>query len=384
MHFIGIDVAKDKHECCLLNGGDGTAITFTFANSHNGFTEFLSRVKSRCGDEKLKVGLESTGHYTANLLSFLNAHGFEVAVFNPLSVSLHSKADSLRRTKTDKNDSRYLAQMLMAADFKPYQKPSYHNERLKSLTRARFRLVGELQPVKNRFRRLLQILFPEIQGFFSPLYSPTALSLLEKFPSAKDIASANIVKLRNILSVGRMRLDKPDSLKALAKTSVGTYDAGAAFELKMVVQRIVFLTNQKMLFDEEIKAVMDELKSPITSIPGIGMVLGATILAEIGNRNFETSAKLLAFAGCEPATYQSGNYTATKTKMVKRGSRYMRWALFLATRAARIHSPSFAAYLSRKKSQGKHEFVALTHGMKKLIRIIHTILTKNIQYSEPF
>jgi transposase len=228
------------------------------------------------------------------------------------------------------------------------------------------------------------MLFPEIQTFFSPIYSPTVMSLLAKFPSATDIARANISKLRSILSTGRMKLDKADRLKALAKTSIGICDDGAAFELKLVVQRITFLQNQKQLLDAEIQAVMNKIKSPITTIPGIGTVLGAIILAEIGDRVFQTPAKLLAFAGCEPATYQSGNYTATKTKMVKHGSRYLRWALFLATKAARIYSPSFSGYISRKKSQGKHEFVALSHGTKKLVRVIHAVLSKNIPYTEPF
>jgi len=386
MFFIGIDAAKDKHDCSVLSSEDGTLDNFTFTNSREGFTNFLEQIQKLCGNSKTKVGLESTGHYSANLLSFLNAQGFEVVVFNPLSVSRQRAAASLRRTKTDKNDSRYIAQMLMAANSLPYQKQSYHISALKSLTRARFRLVKEIQPLKNRYRRLIHIVFPELQGFFCKIDLPAVLNLLQVFPTAKDIANANIVTLTNILSKashGRFKRDRAEKLKALAKTSIGIHNIGDAIELKLTAQRIQFMDTQKDQFDNEIKSVMLDLNSPITSVPGIGFTLGAIILAELGDRNFATPAKMLAFAGCEPSTYQSGNYTAARTPMVKHGSRYLRNALFLAAKAARLHSPSFAAYISRKKSQGKHEYVALCHAIKKLVRIIFAVLNSNTKYTEP-
>lgn len=163
MVFVGIDVAKDKHELYAVDS-DGVVLCdhLTFANSAVGFASLLERV-SAWG--KIKVGIEATGHYSSNLLSFLEAHDFEVVVFNPLSVSRLRSANSLRRTKTDKNDSRYIARLLMTGNANPYQSQSYDISVLKSLTRARFRLFQEIQPLKNRFRRLLHILFPELQGF---------------------------------------------------------------------------------------------------------------------------------------------------------------------------------------------------------------------------
>lgn len=385
MVFVGIDVAKDKHDLFAIDS-DGVVLCdhFTFANSAAGFASLLERISAW---DKIKVGIEATGHYSSNLLSFLKAHDFEVVVFNPLSVSRLRSAASLRRTKTDKNDSRYIARLLLTGNADPYQAQSYNISVLKSMTRARFRLFQEIQPLKNRFRRLLHILFPESQSFFSNLYGKTSLTLLSLLPSAKDIADCNILKLTKILSEssrGRLKRDRAEQLRSLAQNSIAAYNYGDAFELRQTVQRIQFLSSQMSEIEREIDSVMAELNSPITSIPGIGNLLGATILSEIGDiKNFGNPNKLLAFAGCEPSTYQSGKYTAANTPMVKHGSRYLRRALYCAADMAYVNSPSFRAYIDRKRAQGKHYYVAMSHGMKKLVRIIFAVLSRNIPFSEP-
>lgn len=385
MVYVGIDVAKDKHICFAVDD-DGVVRCddFTFANSSSGFAEFLERMLPL---GKIKVGLEATGHYSQNLLAFLNAHNFETVLLNPLSVANSHKAATLRRTKTDKSDARFLTSLLIKEDFDSYHNQSYHITVLKSLTRARFRLFQEIQPIKNRFRRLLHILFPELPGFFSNIYGNTALSLIQALPSAKDVSECNVLALTKILasaSHGRLKRSKADSLKALAKSSIGTYNYGDAFELKQTTERIRFIASQMSDIEAEISKIMTEIHSPITSIPGIGNLLGATILAEIGNiALFANPDKLLSFAGCEPSTYQSGKYVANKTPMVKHGSRYLRRALYCAAEMAYVHSPSFHAYIEHKRSQGKHYYVAMSHGMKKLVRIIFAVLSHNIPFSEP-
>lgn len=388
MVFVGIDVAKDKHDCHAVNS-DGVILcdNFSFANSSLGFSAFLELANSWDSPDNIKVGLEATGHYSSNLLSFLNAHSFQVVVFNPLSVSKLRSASSLRRTKTDLNDSRYIARLTMTEGFSPYRNPSYHISVLKSLTRARFRLFSEAQPLKNRFRRLLHVLFPELHGFFSNIYGNTSLNLISVLPSAKDIAECNILKLTKLLSDfshGRFKRSKAETLKQLAQSSIASYNFGDAFELKQTVQRIRFISSQMSEIEREIDSVMLSLNSPITSIPGIGNLLGATILGEIGNiKSFVSPDKLLAFAGCEPSTYQSGKYTATQTPMVKHGSRYLRRALFCAADMAYVNCLSFRSYIDRKRAQGKHYYVAMSHGTKKLVRIIFAVLSRNQPYVEP-
>jgi transposase len=330
--------------------------------------------------------MESTGHYSLSLLHFLKSLNFEVSVFNPLSVSMKRKSESLRKTKTDKCDARHIARLLVAGSSKPYYEQSYHIQRLKSLTRARFRLTSEITPLKNRFKRLVHMLSPEIQGFFSPLYSPTALTLLATLPGANAICDCNALKLTKLLaqaSHGKIKRAKADELKALAKNSIACGTSGDSFELKLAAERIMFLLKQQELLDFEIESAMNDLNSPITTIRGIGNVLGAIILAEIGDINlFATPAKLLAFAGCEPNTYESGKYVASKTPMVKRGSKYLRRALYLATDMAFVHNKTFRDYINKKRTEGKHFYTAMSHGMRKLVRIIFAVLTKNTPFIE--
>lgn len=390
MLYIGIDVAKDKHDAHIMSScGEVIRDYVSFSNSDEGFRQFADIVKicRSNAKETVKVGIESTGHYSTNLIYFLERQGFETVVYNPLSVSKLREAGSLRRTKTDKNDARYLARLLMTEDINPHVILSYHIQTLRSLTRARYRLIKEIQPLKNRYRKTIHVLFPELEKFFCKVDLPSVLYLLERFPSAKDIANCNILTLTKTISqasYGRFKRSKAESLKELAKNSIATYDRGLAIELKLLVQRILFLNGQKEVLENEIKTVMAEINSPITSISGIGDILGASILAEIGDIHaFSTPAKLLAFAGCEPSVYQSGQYVATKTPMVKRGSRYLRNALYLATSSAFMHSSSFRTYINRKREQGKHFYVAMSHGMKKMCRVIFAILTKNITYTEP-
>ena len=274
----------------------------------------------------------------------------------------------------------------MTDSSEPYRSPVYHISTLKSLSRARFRLIKEIQPLKNLYRRQIHILFPEIGKFFCNFYTNSILTLLQSFPSAKDIAECNVLRLSKILSEsskGRISKEKAVQIKQSAKDSIASYDRGLAFELKQIIDRILFLEQQKADLEKEISRIMDEINSPITSIPGIGKILGAAILSEIGDiANFSTPAKLLAFAGAEPSCYQSGKYTATNTPMVKHGSPYLRNALYLATTAAYIHSPSFRLYIGNKMAQGKHYYTAVSHGIKKMTRVIFAILKTNTAYSE--
>jgi len=389
MVYVGIDVSKDKHDCHILtSNGEVLCDNFSFPNSMEGFNAFMDLITDCCKGDfgNLKVGLEATGHYSKNLLLFLYKSKLFVVVLNPLSVNQSRKAGSLRKTKSDKNDARFIAEMLFTNKSCSYQDQSSDISALKSLTRARYRLVKEIQPLKNRYRRSVQLLFPELSTFFSSLYLNTVFSLLKVLPGAKDIAECNILKLSNILSKsshGKLKRDKAEALKFAAVNSIGSYNIGDAIELKFIIERIEFLKTQESELETNIKTIMQKINSLITTIPGIGFILGAIILAEIGDiSKFSSPSKLLAFAGCEPSTYQSGKFTAANTPMVKHGSKYLRNALYLATTMAYLHSPSFRAYIDLKRSQGKHYYIAISHGMKKMSRVIISILTTDKPFVE--
>ena len=164
MIYVGIDVAKDKHDCFISNS-DGEVLfkAFTIPNSLDGFNELYSKICSVSDDfTKVKVGLEATGHYSYNLLGYLLDKGLPTFVINPLHTNLYRKSLSLRQTKTDKVCRMTIASMLMSdVNLKSYSDTSYHNEELKSLTRYRFDKVKERAKLKTSVSRLVTILFPE-------------------------------------------------------------------------------------------------------------------------------------------------------------------------------------------------------------------------------
>lgn len=126
--------------------------------------------------------------------------------------------------------------------------------------------------------------------------------------------------------------------------------------------------------EAEIDCIMDEIQSPITSIPGIGSQMGAMILAEVGDFScFDSPDKILAYAGLSPSIHQSGQMKNCYAHMEKRGSRYLRYAIFNATRFVCNWNPIFAAYLAKKRSEGKHYNVAISHAAKKLVRLIYAM-----------
>ena len=386
MIYVGIDVAKSKHDCFVTNSdGEVLRAGFTIQNSMSGFQELYEIILSfepNPSLQNIRIGLEATGHYSNNLIDFLLAKNLNPVVLNPLSTNLFRKGQSLRKTKTDKSDARFITMMLITEDVKPYSPASYHISELKSLTRHRFRLVQERSRFKISFARILDIIFPELAGVVWATTQKSVLLTLLELPNTKAIAQCHLTRLVHLVnknSQGHYRRDKAIEIRELARNSIGSNSPALAFELQQIIRSILFLQEEIALLDKEIKAVLQEINSPIMSIPGISYTLAAMILAEIGDvERFDTPAKLLAFAGLEPSTYQSGKFTASHSTMVKRGSKYLRWAVLTAVRLVCMRDAAFRAYRDRKQSEGKHYFVALSHVAKKLIRVIFYML-KNSQ-----
>ena len=380
MICVGIDVAKDKHDCFILSSeGEVLADVFTIPNNAEGFATLLQTIR-RCTRpaDKIKVGLEATGHYSYNILGFLLDCGLPTYVINPLHTNLYRKSLSLRKTKTDRVDARTIATMLMSdVDLKSYTDTSYHNEELKSLTRYRFDKVRERGKLKQSVSRLVTILFPELEKLVPSLHITSVYALLSEFPGAHQIAATHLTHLKTVLSdasKGRYGREKAVEIREAARNSIGSRMPAKSLELKHTIQLIRELDAEIDEVEKEINSRMDEIHSPITTIPGIGYRMGAMILAEIGDfHNFDSADKVLAYAGLSPSTYQSGQLTNCYSHMEKRGSRYLRYALFNATKYVCLWDPTFAAYLSKKRAEGKHYNVAISHAATKLVRLIYAM-----------
>ncbi len=380
MICVGIDVTKDKHDCFILSSeGVALADVFTIPNNLEGFNTLLDKLRA-CStpQDSIKVGLEATGHYSCNILGFLLDNGLATYVLNPLRTNLYRKSLSLRKTKTDRVDARTIAAMLLSdVGLKPYTDTSYHNEELKSLTRYRFDKVKERARLKQSVSRLVCILFPELEQLVPTLHMASVYALLSEFPGARQIADAHLTRLKTLLSDasrGRYGRDTAVDIRDAARCSIGSRMPAKSLELQHTIRLIWELDAEIEEIETMIQATMEELHSPITTIPGIGYRMGAMILAEVGNfSQFDSPDKLLAYAGMFPSTYQSGQLKNCYPHMEKRGSRYLRYALYNAAKHVCHWDPTFAAYLAKKRSEGKHYNVALSHAAKKLVRLIFAL-----------
>ena len=380
MIYIGIDVAKDKHDCFITNS-DGEVLfpVFTIQNNRNGFDDLFSKIQSISSDvSNIKVGLEATGHYSYNLLGYLIDKGLPTFVINPLHTNLYRKSLSLRKTKTDKVDARTIAMMLMSdVNLKSYSDTSYHNEELKSLTRYRFDKVQERAQLKQSVSRLVTILFPELEKLVPSLHLASVYALLSELPSAREIASCHLTHLTKLLenaSKGRYSRERAIEIREAARVSIGSNMPAKSLELRHTLRLIGELDSEITEIESEIKRIMDQIPSPILTIPGIGYRMGAMILAEIGDfSRFDSPDKILAYAGASPSTYQSGQLESSYSHMEKRGSRYLRFALINAAKYVCHWDETFGAYLQKKISEGKHYNVAITHATKKLVRLIYAM-----------
>lgn len=387
MIYVGIDVAKDKHDCFITNS-DGEVLfnVFTIANNLDGFNDLCQKIASVMEDvTKVKVGLEATGHYSYNLLGYLIDKGLPTYVINPLHTNLYRKSLSLRQTKTDKVDARTIASMLMSdVNLKSYSDTSYHNEELKSLTRYRFDKVKQRAKLKSSVSRLVCILFPELEKLVPTLHMASVYAMLSEFPGAKQVANAHLTRFTNLLSKvskGRYGKETAIAFRNAARTSIGSNMPAKSLELKHTIKLIQELTSEIDEIENEIKLIMDEINSPILSIPGINYRMGAMIIAEIGDFNrFDSPDKILAYAGFSPSTYQSGQLDGAYSHMEKRGSRYLRYALYNAAKYVCNWDPTFAEYLAKKRAEGKHYNVAISHAVKKLVRVIYHLEKTNQQY----
>ncbi len=380
MIYVGIDVAKDKHDCFITNSnGQVLFKAFTIPNNRDGFDELYQKIESITDDlTKVKVGLEATGHYSYNILGYLIDKGLATFVINPLHTNLYRKSLSLRKTKTDKVDAHTIATMLMSdVSLKSYSDTCYHNEELKSLTRYRFDKVKERSKLKVSIARLVVILFPELEKLVSTIHMSSVYALLSEFPSASSIASAHLTRLTHLLeeaSKGHYSKDTAILFREAAQKSIGSNMPAKSLELRHTIKLIQELSTEIDEIEDEIKSIIDKINSPILTIPGISYRMGAMIIAEIGDfSRFDSPDKILAFAGLSPSTYQSGQLDSSHSHIEKRGSRYLRYALFNATKFVCHWDSTFSTYLSKKRAEGKHYNVAITHAAKKLVRVIYQL-----------
>ena len=387
-YYLGIDIAKTNHVASLINNnGDIVIKAIKFTNSKEGFNKLLTTIQDKLKDlSNIEVAMEATGHYWLSLYSALTDNGFPVSVYNPYQIKSYRGAYNNRKQKNDIIDSIIIADYLRVFGSKNSKLPEDDLLSLKQLTRFRSNIVNNVASLKVQVIGLLDKVFPEYKKLFCDTFGVTSKQLLLTCPTPDDIIKISTTKLSNLLSKyskGKFNKDTALHIKDVAKASFGikfTTDA-CSFEIKQIINQIIFLENQIYEVDKQIKELYDKLDNHLLSVPGIGSTIAPIILAEIGDiNNFDKPSKLIAFAGVDPSENQSGNKLSTNDKTSKRGSPYLRHAIYNASLVAISNEPELRAYYDKKISEGKHHFVALAGISRKLLTIIYYILKEDRDY----
>ena len=384
MIYVGIDIAKTNHYAVIIDSnGEVINEPFLVTNNQIGFNSLYQKIKNY-DKEKVLLGLESTAHYGNNFISYFFKKGYNIGLINPLQTAALRKT-SIRNAKTDKIDTTIIVRSLMMNCYNLVTEQDVDLIELKSLCRSRHDLMDKHSKVKIQLDTYVDQLFPELNSYFkNNLHINTAYQLLKQFSKPNDIANINLTKLSNLLydaSKGHYKKTDAVKLKDLAKHSVGIDNNFLPIQIKFSIEQIELLSIQINEIQNVIDSYFEKNDNVITSIPGIKNSTAAIIINEIGNINrFSSSKKVLAYAGLDPVIKQSRNFNADSTRMSKRGSSQLRYALILAANNVRLNTKTFEKYYNKKCSQGKSHYNALGHCANKLIRIIFKMLSKNIKF----
>ena len=387
MFYCGIDIAKYKHEASVIDtNGKALLDGISFANDKQGCEKILAVFqKFEISPADIIIGMEATGHYWLSVYTFFLELGYNVKVINPIQSEAFRKI-YIRQTKNDSKDSYIIAQIMRFGEYSATSLSEENIIALRQLSRYRLALVDACGDCKRRVIALLDQVFHEYDKLFSDTFGSSSTELLLNCPTPEDMLAISTRKLTNILnkaSHGRFGKEKAEELKAAAKDTFGVAFAkdAFAFQIKQLMQQIVFLENQLAELEEQISKLLHETNQYITTISGIGDVLGAIIVSEIGDINrFERPNQLVAFAGLDVTVKQSGEFSGSKNKISKRGSPYLRRAIWLAAQRAAFCDPILSEYYQSLRARGKHHLTAVGGVARKLCNIIFVILKENRPY----
>jgi transposase len=386
--YVGIDIAKFKHDCFIADEQSCVIReSFSFPNDKDGLMLLLSILRELKPKGQIKIGFESTGHYHFNLKLFLETYGFDYVEFNPLLVHKFVTTQTLRRTKTDKKDAYMIAKYLMTVDYKPYPNTFYHINNLKSLCRLRETLITDRTRFLNQITSYLDQIFPEFKPLFNNKLNKSALYLLTHYMTTKKMAKLTLEgyyrmksKLRNPISYQKFSQVKKEALNTIGHSS-----ESLEYALKTSLNTYLFLAKQIETIEDKIMTIYQSLDYHIHTIRGVGILTAACIASEIGNfHRFSTPNQIQAFAGLEPSRNDSGIALNKIGKMVKHGSSYLRKYLMNSAETFYVHNPKISDFYWKKRKEGKHHRVALSHVARKLINIIFSLEKHNMKFDPNF
>lgn len=390
MWIAGIDIAKHNHEAFVIDhDGNPVGSAFSFANTSSGIKHLLEQINKRNNmHDPLEFGMEATGHYWIPLYSQLVAAGYIVHVLNPIQTDSLRKI-RIRQTKTDAIDAQLIAEVVRFGHYTETALTNPDLNALRELCRYRFTLVDNTSDLKRRVIAMMDQIFPEYEKLFSNMFGCTSKAILEQLTSPEAILALECNKLAEMLetlSRHRFSTNKAAELQDAAAHSIGVHLGADAlvFAIRQSIAHIRFLEEQLASLDEQIATTYSCFPATIDTIPGIGKVLGAVIYSEIGDiQAFDDCTKLVAYAGIDPTVHQSGNFTGSHNRMSKRGSPYLRRAIWLAATVSAFHDPVMSAYYQKKRSEGKAHGTAIGAVCRKMLYVIFAVMKAGRPYHPP-
>ncbi len=381
--IIGIDIGKNFHQATVIDQtGQILGSSVRFPNTTVGAETLLLRVASvNPNSLPLSFGLEATGHYWLALYSFLVGLGYSVSVVNPYQSDAFRKVH-LSPTKTDKEDAFLIADLIRFGSFSETKLSSEVLIALKNLTRFRTCLMQSITDTKRRIITILDQVFPEFESCFSDTFGKTGRSLIKNYSTPEELEKISLRKLTNLvtkLSKGHFKKEKALEIKLKASHSFGVKFALDSFtlQLDLLLKQLEFLEKQLAIIDQEIALLMPK-ECVLTSLPGVDTRLAAAILSEIGDiKRFKTSSQLVSFAGINPTVKQSGNFLGNRNHMSKKGSSYLRLALWQAAITSARFNPILKEYYTQKIKEGKNHMTVIGAVSRRLTGIIFAMLRDN-------
>ena len=387
MFIVGIDVAKRKHDVSVITTeGDVVFKPFSIMNRCSGYNYLMEKLHKLTNIRgEFIFAMESTAHYWLALYTRLKKDGYTVVVLNPVQTS-SMREMCLQYNKTDSIDALAIAEVIRFGRYSASNVPQEKLLALKELCRSRNYIIEAASDFKRKIITLLDRIFPEYETIFDSLFCKSSIAVLKKYPTPQKLINAHTNTLTGILrssSGGHFGEWKARELKEAARNSFGVEDYDGVYSrlIQIYLEQQLSLQTKAEELEKEIATLLKEFETPVTSIPGIGTILAAVVLSEIGDiTRFGSADQLASYIGVCPTVKQSGTYTSPGAHMSKHGSPYLRKAVWMAARTAVLYDPMFRSYYERKRGKGKNYMIAMGHVTRKMVSVIYAVMKSNTAY----
>jgi len=381
-NIVAIDVSKDKSSFYVMDTKSRFKKADEFPMTKTGFHNFFLKTGQL---KDSAFFMESTGRYHLTLLKFLLNHGKDTFIVNPVLVKNFSKANTLRKTKTDKVDARLIADFANNNTCRLNKAEYGLTEEIRSLARRREQLSEEVAKAKTRLKADLSVAFPEILSL--NVFTDSILNFIAEFPSPKVVIKAGERQLNEAMTQGKGRKStvSVEAIIRMAADSIGIDSYGpmvsdSALALLSLKKREKAVTDALLEYmNKNHNSEMEILES----IPGIGQITASHFIAEIGDiHNYERYQNLIAYCGTDPGINESGN-SHRQGHITKHGNASLRRYVYLMASGVKTYNPYFRAYYDKKRAEGFPHRKAMVALMNKVIRTVFALLTKGEKFIMP-